>query len=96
MATFDIVFEGGGAKGAGFVGALEVLSAAGHGYRRLIGTSAGAISATMLGAGYSASELMSAVSETLPSTDTPIFTTFMDAPAISDFSQTRCSTNSDG
>jgi predicted acylesterase/phospholipase RssA len=87
MATFDIVFEGGGAKGTGFVGAMEVLSAAGHRYRRLIGTSAGAISATLLGAGYSASELLAAVSETLPGTDTPVFTTFMDPPEITDFNQ---------
>jgi len=49
MATFDIVFEGGGAKGTAFVGALDVLFAAGHKHRRLIGTSAGAITATLLG-----------------------------------------------
>jgi len=29
MAKFDIVFEGGGAKGAAFAGALEVLFTAG-------------------------------------------------------------------
>ena len=46
MATFDMVFEGGGAKGTAFVGALEVLFAAGHKHRRLVGTSAGAITAT--------------------------------------------------
>ena len=45
MATFDIVFEGGGAKGTAFVGALEVLFGAGHKHRRLVGTSAGAITA---------------------------------------------------
>ena len=56
MATFDMVFEGGGAKGTAFVGALEVLFAAGHKHRRLVGTSAGAITATLLGAGYSPQE----------------------------------------
>jgi len=34
MAKFDIVFEGGGAKGAAFAGALEVLFTAGHTHRR--------------------------------------------------------------
>jgi NTE family protein len=87
MATFDMVFEGGGAKGTAFVGAMQVLTAAGHGHRRLIGTSAGAITATLMGAGYSAEELLSAVNETLPGTDTPIFTTFMDPPETTDFSQ---------
>jgi NTE family protein len=50
MAQFDIVFEGGGAKGSVFAGALEVLNQQGHTYRRLIGTSAGAISATLVAA----------------------------------------------
>ncbi|HSX81503.1 MAG TPA: patatin-like phospholipase family protein [Candidatus Saccharimonadia bacterium] len=87
MATFDMVFEGGGAKGTAFVGAMDVLSAAGHSHRRLIGTSAGAITSTLLGAGYSASELLAAVNETLPGTDVPVFTTFMDPPEVTDFSQ---------
>jgi hypothetical protein len=39
-----------------------------------------------LSAGYSA-PAAGAVSETLPGTDTPVFTTFMDPPATSDFSQ---------
>ena len=85
MASFDLVFEGGGAKGAAFAGALEVLAAAGHTHRRLLGTSAGAITATLLGAGYSAAELLQATSETLPGTTDPVFTTFMDAPKEGDF-----------
>ena len=85
MALFDLVFEGGGAKGAAFVGALDVFVAAGHKHRRLIGTSAGAITATLLGAGYTAAELLQATSETLPGTTDPIFTTFMDAPKEDDF-----------
>jgi len=91
MARFDLVFEGGGAKGAAFVGALDVLAAAGHTHRRLIGTSAGAITATLLGAGYSAAELLQATAETLPGTTTPIFTTFMDAPEANDFDATQIS-----
>ena len=65
MAIFDIVFEGGGAKGTAFVGALEVLFAAGHQHRRLVGTSAGAITAILLGAGYSPKELLEAVTQKL-------------------------------
>ena len=87
MATFDMVFEGGGAKGTAFVGALEILFAAGHRHRRLVGTSAGAITATLLGAGYSPQEFLNAVNETVPGTGAPIFTTFLDAPQITDFSQ---------
>ncbi len=41
MALYDIVFEGGGAKGSAFVGALKALKERGHGHRRLIGTSSG-------------------------------------------------------
>src|SRR5207244_65073 len=84
--TFDIVFEGGGAKGTAFSGALEVLTLARHNYHRLVGTSAGAITAVLLGAGYSATELLAAVNETLPGTPDPVFTTFMDAPVATDFS----------
>jgi len=47
MAVFDVVFEGGGAKGSAFVGALTALEAGHHITRRLIGTSAGAITATL-------------------------------------------------
>jgi predicted acylesterase/phospholipase RssA len=42
---YDLVFEGGGAKGSVFVGALQEFNARGHEAGRLIGTSAGAISA---------------------------------------------------
>ncbi len=36
---FDMVFEGGGAKGMVFVGASKVLEQRGHTARRLVGTS---------------------------------------------------------
>ena len=53
----DLVFEGGGVKGIGLAGAVAALEA--HGYRpqNVAGTSAGAISASLLAAGYSADEL---------------------------------------
>lgn len=49
---FDVVLRGGGIKGVAFVGAFEALLERGHQVRRLIGTSAGAIFATFLAAGY--------------------------------------------
>src|SRR5215475_16197812 len=87
MALFDVVFEGGGAKGTAFVGALEAFFDAGHKHRRLIGTSAGAITATLLGAGYSPSELLDAVNQKVPETGEPIFTSFLDAPDPTSFDQ---------
>src|ERR1051326_7744466 len=85
LDTYDLVFEGGGAKGSVFVGALEVFSAAGLKTRRLIGTSAGAITATLLAAGYTPEQMLDAVNEKLPGTDTPRFSSFMDIPPRSDF-----------
>lgn len=85
MAQFDVVFEGGGAKGSAFVGALTALKSGGHTTRRLIGTSAGAITATLLAAGYSAEEMLGAVNEKL--NGKPRFATFMDHPRAGDFSQ---------
>jgi predicted acylesterase/phospholipase RssA len=84
MASFDIVFEGGGAKGSVFVGALQVLLGKGHQYRRLVGTSAGAITATLLGVGYTPEEMLAAVNEHLPD-GKPRFSAFLDAPVADDF-----------
>ena len=86
MAEFDMVFEGGGAKGAVFVGALQVLDAQGHTGRRFIGTSAGAITATLLAAGYTPKEMYGVVREKLAD-GKPRFTSFMDPPAKTDFTQ---------
>jgi NTE family protein len=85
--TYDFVFEGGGAKGSVFVGALEVFFAAGFKRGRLIGTSAGAITASLLAAGYTPEEMLEAVNEKLPGTNTPRFSSFMDVPQESDFSR---------
>ncbi|CAB1057575.1 hypothetical protein D1BOALGB6SA_2328 [Olavius sp. associated proteobacterium Delta 1] len=76
---YDLVFEGGGAKGSVFVGALQEFNARGHEPARLIGTSAGAISATLIAAGYSPDEMLAAVNEKLAN-GMPRFSTFMDIP----------------
>lgn len=60
---YDLVFEGGGAKGMVFVGAMQEFEARGHTYKRLLGTSAGAITAALLAAGYSAAEMLAALGE---------------------------------
>ena len=53
----DIVMEGGGVKGLGLVGALDVLSERGYTVRRVAGTSAGAITGALVAAGMSARAL---------------------------------------
>ena len=60
---YDLVFEGGGAKGMVFVGAMQEFEKRGHRYKRLLGTSAGAITATLLAAGYTAQEMQEALGE---------------------------------
>lgn len=77
---FDLVFEGGGAKGMAFVGALTALEAAQHTTGRVLGTSAGAILATSLAAGYGAREMRVALSEQVDGH--PVFATFLGQPAV--------------
>lgn len=53
----DAVFEGGGVRGIGLVGAVKVLEDAGYSFRHVAGSSAGAIVASLVAAGYTGSEL---------------------------------------
>lgn len=53
----DAVFEGGGVKGIGLVGAVVEAEARGYRWSHLAGTSAGAIVASLLAAGYTGREL---------------------------------------
>jgi predicted acylesterase/phospholipase RssA len=76
---YDLVFEGGGAKGMVFVGAYEEFVRRGHTAGRLLGTSAGAIAAALLAAGYSPQEMLDALNERENSK--PIFAGFMGEPA---------------
>ena len=76
---YDLVFEGGGAKGAVFVGALQELEKRQHTIGRVVGTSAGAITATFVAAGYSSQQMLAAVKEKLPD-GRPRFSSFMDVP----------------
>jgi predicted acylesterase/phospholipase RssA len=91
--TVDGVFEGGGALGTAYVGALMALQEHRIWFKRVAGTSAGAITAAMIAAGYSASEIawLTAPSDLAgqPPASLPLaarnmapiaFTTFVDPP----------------
>jgi NTE family protein len=75
---YDLVFEGGGAKGMAFVGAYEAFVQQGHTHGRLLGTSAGAITAALLAAGYTSQEMLDALAE--KADGKPVFATFMGVP----------------
>ena len=53
----DAVFEGGGVKGIGLVGAVSEIEKAGYQFENLAGTSAGAIVASLLAVSYRATEI---------------------------------------
>src|SRR4051812_71346 len=53
----DLVFEGGGVKGIGLAGAFAALQQRGFAPKSVAGTSAGAITAALVAAGYSSAEL---------------------------------------
>lgn len=53
----DAVFEGGGMRAIGIVGALRYLELRGYNWGNVAGTSAGAVVATLIAAGYSAKEI---------------------------------------
>lgn len=74
----DMVFEGGGAKGMVFVGALQEIEAQGIGPARLMGASAGAIMATFLAAGYNVKEMEAALKE--EKDGVPVFEGFLEMP----------------
>jgi NTE family protein len=77
---YDLVFEGGGAKGMVFVGACQEFFDRGHSFGRLIGTSAGAITAALLTAGYTSQEMLEALVEKGPG-GRSVFAAFMGPPA---------------
>ncbi len=53
----DAVFEGGGVKGIGLVGAVAVAEEKGYQWENVAGTSAGATVAALLAAGYTAADM---------------------------------------
>lgn len=65
MTTYDLVFAGGGAKGIVHCGAVKEFVSQGHTFGRLAGTSAGAITAMLLAAGYDTDAVTATFSEKL-------------------------------
>lgn len=59
----DGVFSGGGLKGFALVGAYQELERKGYEFHRVAGTSAGAILATFIAAGYTGKEIEEALDE---------------------------------
>ncbi len=59
----DGVFSGGGIKGLALIGAYQALEEKGFKFKRLAGTSAGAVIAGFIAAGYSSQELLSIMEE---------------------------------
>jgi NTE family protein len=88
--NYDMVFEGGGAKGMVFVGAMQVFEARGHTHARLLGTSAGAITAALLAAGYTSGEMLEALAER--NDGRSVFASFMGTPKPLDKADVQAST----
>ncbi|MCT8976696.1 patatin-like phospholipase family protein [Clostridium sp. CX1] len=59
----DAVFEGGGMRGIGIIGALNYMETQGYHWQRVAGTSVGAVVAALLAAGYTAKEMNKILSE---------------------------------
>ncbi|GIM27411.1 phospholipase [Clostridium polyendosporum] len=59
----DAIFQGGGVKGIGFVGAICYLEEQGYTWGKLAGTSAGALVASLLAVGYKGSELKQIITD---------------------------------
>jgi NTE family protein len=62
-AKADAVFEGGGVKGVALAGSIAVAKSLGVQWQRVAGTSAGAITACLLAAGYTGEELIPILAE---------------------------------
>lgn len=87
---YDLVFEGGGAKGFVLVGAYEEFVKRGHTAGRLLGTSAGAITAALMAAGYTPQEMLGALGER-DAKGRSVMSGFLGAPAPFTAEQVRAS-----
>lgn len=59
----DAVFEGGGARGIAFIGAIQAMEEENVKWERLAGTSAGALIAALLASGYTSREILERVGD---------------------------------
>jgi NTE family protein len=70
----DLVCEGGGVRGIGLVGAVAALDAAGYTFPRVVGSSAGAVVASMVAALQGAGEPLTRLQELMRTIDYSKFT----------------------
>jgi NTE family protein len=68
-ARADLVCEGGGVRGIGLVGAIEVLAAEGYGFPRVAGSSAGAVVAALTAALQAAGEPLTRLEDVMRGID---------------------------
>ncbi len=59
----DGVFSGGGVKGFALIGAYEAIEEKGFRFKRLAGTSAGALIASFIAAGFTSKEIVDMIEE---------------------------------
>jgi predicted acylesterase/phospholipase RssA len=78
---YDLVFEGGGAKGGAFTGAIRAFERRGYTVGRVIGSSAGSIVAVLIAAGYDAAACQHALEQKLPD-GRSVFASFLDTPNL--------------
>ena len=57
LLKIDAVFEGGGMRGIGIVGAINYMESAGYEFARVAGSSAGAVIAALIAAGYNSRQI---------------------------------------
>lgn len=69
MSQADLVCQGGGVKGIGLVGAVDVLAAAGYRFPRVAGSSAGAVVAALVAALQQADEPLARLTDIAQSID---------------------------
>ena len=71
MPRYNAVFKGGGAKGIAYAGALEACEQAGVEFAAVAGSSAGAITATLIACGYDSGEMLAMMPDALAAIGSP-------------------------
>jgi NTE family protein len=79
--TFDVALEGGGSRGIALCGAIAEILGRGHVIRRLVGTSAGAITAALVAAGFTGDELLEMSLGRTPE-GLPLFSEYVTEPIV--------------
>jgi len=79
--TLDLAIEGGGSRGVGLTAAIAEILRRGHVIRRLVGTSAGAITAALVAVGFSGDDLARMAVDRTPD-DHPLFFEAVSEPLV--------------